>query len=512
MKGFGRAMGRGEIAASAFACAALAVLSLAVFTNVRPQFVAPMTAFLVVMMLAWRTILGWRSLVTITILLIFLVPIKRYEVPASLPFKLEPYRIFIAFAALGWVGSLLADPRVRLRKSGLEAPFVLVGIAIIGSLLTNPERVSSLSGEVEKSLIFFASFFIVFYLIVSSIRQFRDVEIVVKWLVATAAVVGFFALIEQRTAYNVFNHLASFLPLRLDPQGLPPVDSRGGRLRVAASAAHPIELGSTLALVVPLALYLVATTRQLRWGLAGVLIAVAMFSTGSRTAVIMLLVVVITLVRYRPREMKRLWPALLPLLLVIHFAAPGTIGSLKQSFFPEGGLIAEQQNAPVGHARLSTLGPTLSNEWAPHPIFGLGFATRVTTPTVEVPEPNAPILDNQWLGILAETGLAGAIAFGWMFVRYLRRTGAAIRSDRTQRGGLLLATSASVAAYAVGMLTFDAFSFNQVTFLLFIILGLGCSARRAQEGDAVPATARRGLPRPVPSGPPPLTAPGGTAV
>ena len=30
-----------------------------------------------------------------------------------------------------------------------------------------------------------------------------------------------------------------------------------------------------------------------------------------------------------------------------------------------------------------------------------------------------------------------------------------------------------MAAYAVGMLTFDAFSFNQVTFLLFIILGLG---------------------------------------
>ena len=196
-----------------------------------------------------------------------------------------------------------------------------------------------------------------------------------KWLVAAAAVVVLRPL-EQRTAYNVFNHLESFLPLRLDPQGLPPVDSRGGRLRVAASAAHPIELGATLALVVPLALYLVRTTRQLRWGLAGVLIAVAMFSTGSRTAVIMLLVVVITLVRYRSREMKRLWPALLPLLLVIHFAAPGTIGSLKQSFFPEGGLIAEQQNAPVGHARLSNPRPDPQQRMGAAPDLRAGFATR----------------------------------------------------------------------------------------------------------------------------------------
>ena len=505
----GGATARGEIVASVFVCGLLAVLSLAVVTNERPQYVAPLIALLVLLVLTWRTILEWRSLVTITILLIFFIPIKRYEIPASLPFKLEPYRIFVAFAALGWLASLLVDPRVRMRKSGLEAPLLLVGSAITASLLANPGRVSSVSSEVQKSLILFVSFFVVFYLIVGSIRRLRDVDLLVKWIVGAGAVVAVFALVEQRTGYNVFNHLQSVVPLHLDPAALPPVDSRGGRLRVAASAEHPIELGATLALVIPLALYAIYTTRQLRWVLAGVVIVAAMFSTGSRTAVVMLAVITLVLCLLRPRQMKRLWPALLPVLLLTHFAAPGTIGSLKASFFPQGGLIAEQQNAPAGHARLSTLGPALSNEWAPHPIFGLGFATRVTTPTETIREPNAVILDNEWLGVLVETGLVGAFAFGWLFVRYIRRAGAAARADRTQRGWLLVATTASVSAFSVAMFTFDAFSFNQVTFLLFIILGLGCSALLAPATNVAPAAVSPRPRSPLRSGTPAIATRGG---
>jgi hypothetical protein len=40
----------------------------------------------------------------------------------------------------------------------------------------------------------------------------------------------------------------------------------------------------------------------------------------------------------------------------------------------------------------------------------------------------------------------------------------------------LTALVAAVSAYAVGMLTYDAMSFIQVTFLFFIMLGLGAAA------------------------------------
>jgi O-antigen ligase len=184
----------------------------------------------------------------------------------------------------------------------------------------------------------------------------------------------------------------------------------------------------------------------------------------------MLLVVVLTFLWLRPRQTIRLWPALLPAIVVMHFAAPGAIGSLKQAFLPAGGLLAEQQRDPgwSGSGRIADLGPALE-ELRANPLLGQGFGTRI------VDGGNAQILDNQWLGTLLEVGIAGTIAWIWFFVRVIRRFGKAAKRDEGARGWLLAAVAASTAAYAIGMLTYDAFSFIQVTFLLFIVIGIGAA-------------------------------------
>ena len=43
---------------------------------------------------------------------------------------------------------------------------------------------------------------------------------------------------------------------------------------------------------------------------------------------------------------------------------------------------------------------------------------------------------------------------------------------------LFAGLAASVASFAIGMLTFDAFSFTQVTFLFWVILGLSAALLR----------------------------------
>jgi polysaccharide biosynthesis protein PslJ len=248
---------------------------------------------------------------------------------------------------------------------------------------------------------------------------------------------------------------------------------RGDRLRVYASAQHPIALGAVLVMLLPLAVYLARATRQRRWWVAGGLLLITALATVSRTAVLMLLAMGLVLLWLRPVETRRLWPLIIPAALALHLALPGTIGTLRQSFFPEGGLIAEQQKHPgsVGSGRLADLGPSL-DEAAKQPLLGFGYGTRV----VDGPNPNARILDNQWLGTLLEIGLVGLAAWLWLFTRFIRRLGRAAKEDDSVHGWLLAAIVSSVFAYAVGMLTFDAFSFIQVTFVLFILLGLGCVA------------------------------------
>ena len=65
--------------------------------------------------------------------------------------------------------------------------------------------------------------------------------------------------------------------------------------------------------------------------------------------------------------------------------------------------------------------------------------------------------------------------------------GRAARVDPGPHGWLLAGLAASIAAFAVGMVTFDAFSFGQATFLAFVLIGLSVSALRfskAPAGDA----------------------------
>jgi hypothetical protein len=264
----------------------------------------------------------------------------------------------------------------------------------------------------------------------------------------------------------------------------PEMDVRGSRLRVFASSQHPIALGVAFVMLLPLAVYLAHKYKQRRWMLCCGIIVMAAFSTVSRTTILMLVVVFIVFLRLRPIETKRLWRFLLPGLIVIHIALPGALGTLQESFFPKGGLVAEQQAGAGGRGsgRLADVGPSLK-DWKRQFVLGQGFGTRV----VDEGRINAFILDDQWLGTLLETGIVGVLAWIWLFRRFLKLVNREARRDQTDRGWLLTALSASVLAYALAMLTYDAWSFIQVTFLLFILLGVGAVV--LQQEDLEPALA-----------------------
>jgi O-antigen ligase len=242
-------------------------------------------------------------------------------------------------------------------------------------------------------------------------------------------------------------------------------------------------------MLIPLAVYLARWERRARWWIAAALLSLGALATLSRTSILMLIVVALVLLRLRPVETRRLWPVVLPMLIAAHIALPGAIGTIKESFFPKGGLIAEQQQlaGERSSGRIADLGPGLS-EASHQPILGQGYGTRV----VDVGRANALILDNQWLGSLLETGFVGIIALLWLFGRAVRRLSAAAKDDTSDGGWLYAALAASVLAFAVGMFTYDAFSFIQVTVMLFMLLALSACAIAQREPEAV----RLGLVRP----------------
>jgi len=470
---------RGPYISSAVVLGALALLTMTVVTGTRPLETAPVIALTIVFTVAYRSLLSWDSLLAALVLVILFVPIQRYVLPGSLPFELEPYRLLVAFIVAGWTASLLVDPSVRLRRTGLELPVVLIVAAVLGSIVANGGRVAARSPEVVKGVTFLLSFVLLLFLIASVVRTRAQIDRLLRVLVVGGAVVASLAIVESRTQYNVFDHLAGVVPLLHSGDFSVASAEEGRGARAYASAQHPIALGAALVMLIPLAIYLARRSARGSWWIAVGLLSIGALATLSRTSVLMLVAVGGVFFWLRRRETRRFWPLLVPALLAVHLVIPGTLGTLKESFFPAGGLIAEQSSNPGtrGQGRIADLGPSL-REFAATPVVGEGFSTRIVDR--QRLRPSDQILDNQWLGILLETGVVGFVGWLILLLRPIRRLGRAAKEDDSDQGWLYVAFAASLTSYVVGMLTFDAFAFVQVSFVLFIVLGLSVAALAAR--------------------------------
>jgi hypothetical protein len=302
-------------------------------------------------------------------------------------------------------------------------------------------------------------------------------------------------MIESRTHWSPFQHLdhVPFLQKTETLEG-----ASRGTLRALGSAEHPIALAALFVIVAPLALYL--AIRFGRWWWATVVILMAgTFSTVSRTSVVMMFAASIVFLVLRFRETWRLSPLLIPMLVVVHVAVPGALGATKLAFAPPGGLIAEheQTNVKGGEGRIADLGPSFAL-FREKPVLGYGFGTMQTSG----PDTNARILDDQWLSSLLNVGLVGVLSLVWLFIRFVREVGRRAQHERTVDGWLFVSLVASVVAFGVGMLTYDAFAFTQVTFVFFVILALGSVLVLARDPVFAPSFQRASelRVRPVPVG------------
>lgn len=471
-------LARGGLGAAALVALAAAAL------DVHPLAVLLVLVGTIAFAATHRWLLSWRTMLGGIVLVILFIPIKRYELPFKLPLQVEPYRLLVGGVGAALVASLLIDPRLKLRRTGLDGPLAMLVVAMLLSVLTRAGHVldSGLSSYVARNVMFFASYLVVFYLVTVALTRRSEVESILRLLVGGGAVVAVATIYESRSGYNVFDHLQQWIPV-LHFNGAPYVTDRGGGARAYASGQHPIATGAALMLLVPLGIYLVHKTHQRRWWLATGLLLMGALATKSRTAIVMLVVILIAMLILKPRQTRRMLPRLLPLLLVVHLALPGTIGSIKNAFLPSGGIVAQETSTEAmwrvnyGRGRIGEWDPALK-EWSRTPMFGQGAGTRVND--FQDPKFNSPITDDQWLASLLELGVVGVVALLWFFTASIRRLGRLARRDDSDDGWLLAALASALAAYAFGMLTFDAFNFVQTTMLAFLLAALGVVLLRPQ--------------------------------
>ena len=362
--------------ATAVMAGSFALIAASVVFGVGMETIAPLAAVGAVLAAWHQALFRWPAVVALLISIILFVPIGRYSIPVNLPFGLELYRVAVAFVLAGWAAALLVDPRVRLRRGPFQVPLLIIVCATLGSDVVNIGRVIPLQSAVLKSITFSLSFVLLYYLIVSVVGSRLTVERVTKFLVSGVAVVASFAIVEQRTSFNVFDHVTTVLPfLQFDG---PLEVERDSLIRSIASSQHPIALGVLFAMTVPIGLALAFGSGR-RWAIPTGVILVGVMASASRSPIIVLLVGAVVIVWLRPREARRLLPLLIPLIIVVKLALPGSIATVKNAFFPAGGLIAEQAQLAreadplLAGGRVRILGPSL-REASGRPLLGQGFA------------------------------------------------------------------------------------------------------------------------------------------
>ena len=157
----------------------------------------------------------------------------------------------------------------------------------------------------------------------------------------------------------------------------------------------------------PFALVRVFDARSRRsWWLNA--IAFALMLTGAaatdrKTALLVPVAVVLYLAFYRPRQVLRLAPlGLVVLVGLVHFAAPGALGTV---FSPDAGLASSSTTHRAGD--FTNVAPDV----LAHPVLGRGFGTL---------NPDQPkqfrINDDEYIDEIWEVGVVGLLAYLWMII------------------------------------------------------------------------------------------------
>src|SRR5438067_9610072 len=282
---------RGDLVSLGVLAVSVVALAGAVLASAPLKVVAPLIGCVVVGALSWRVFASWPRLLTLMVLVILFIPMRRYELPVRVGVGLEPYRLLVAVSLGGGFTPLLADRRVSPRRGGFEAPLLLLLVSALLSEIANHARFASVQSDAIKNLTFLFSFVAVFYLVVSVVRTREDVDRLVRVFVVGGAIVGVLTLVESRTHFNAFDHLGQLIPV-LRFEGTPYVGNDGRGYRAYGSGQHPIALGAALVMLVPFVVYLIKSERGKKWWVAGAAILFGALVTQSRTGVLMLAVIV----------------------------------------------------------------------------------------------------------------------------------------------------------------------------------------------------------------------------
>jgi hypothetical protein len=293
------------------------------------------------------------------------------------------------------------------------------------------------------------------------LRSVRDIKTVLRGLVWGGAVCGIVAGFQFWFRLDL-SHYLRMLPGFTVTSATLPIDTRAAVNRVAGTSLHPIELGVTASMLLPLAIWLAMYDRgRPTWKrvLPVLCIAIAIPVSVSRSSIIGVVLSLVTFVVLLPARQRISAFSLAPIAVAgVFIGARGVIRTLL-GFFEAG-----SADASVAH-RLNAI-PLVETLVRQAPWFGSGGGTFI-------PANTSQIVDDQYLHTAVELGLLGVVAlFFYLALPFFTALRARRRTGDEELRGLCAALAGAALAAVVCSATFDSFSFPMFTGVLALVTGL----------------------------------------
>jgi hypothetical protein len=407
-------------------------------------------------------VLPWMLAAFITML--WLTPFHAISLTASLPFDLFLDRIVLPFIVVAWVLTIAAGGReaTRLRLTPIHVGVGLfVAIAFLSVTLNARELNHALLFDDSLKRLVLVSSYAAMFVVVASVVRLSEVKTFLVFTLILAVIAAFGIVYEYSFHYNIFYEWSRnllpgiFMITTVDTNG---VDEIGRRLTVGP-AQLGLETVAMLAMALPIAIVGIMQSERRRnrylYGLAMCVLIAAAMCTYRKSALIAPVVVILTIAYFRRRELLRLAPFAVVLIIVIHLLAPGALGGVVQQL--HGSRLTTVNTTSHRFAGYEAVRPLVWNSVA----FGQGFGSYDAFAN--------HILDSQILTATIETGVLGVGAYIIMILSVVAAARPFIRSrDRERSSPALAAAAAAIALLTVSFL-YDAMIFPHVPYIFLMM-------------------------------------------
>lgn len=294
------------------------------------------------------------------------------------------------------------------------------------------------------------------------LQSLDQLKIVLRTLTGAASFCAVVAVIQYFFFYDLTPVLGRVLPGFTFAEGLGGIQFRAGLNRVPGTTLHPIELGTTAAMMLPIATYMAMYDTAVSWRrrlLPAVIIGACIPLSVSRSAVLALVASMVVFVVGLPPKQRVVGLAMMPVAVgMVFLTLRGTISTLVGYFSFVG-------QDPSVSTRTDDYG-LVEDLVRQRPWFGQGGGTYQPTDLLT-------ILDNQYLKWAIEFGMIGVVGLVLFFsipaaTAFMARKRGAPPELKVLNGAL----GAAIVSAAVSSATFDAFSFPVFSGVLALFIGL----------------------------------------